>query len=311
MKKIILSFLVLCQLTAFGQAQSDEIAVLEKQLNQVLSAQKTADRKLQNLVATSDKNTQNIRFLEQSEETLHQSIDSLKAVCNNLKAMDDSLKTTQTTDRTTVDGKLQEANNALASTQSDINDRTLWGGITAAVLLSVLLIAAWFLTRRIKRGTSSLDDVRKAQEALQKAHVRMQEEAVKLDNKMIELCERQMTASPAKTEARQTDHSLALKVADEIVRIEMNMSHMDASVKGYKQLLKAVQRIKDNFNANGYEIVDMLGKPYHAGMKVIANFVPDENLPFGSQKITGIIKPQINYNGQMIQAGQISVSQNI
>ena len=46
-------------------------------------------------------------------------------------------------------------------------------------------------------------------------------------------------------------------------------------------------------------------------MKVIANFIPDETLPEGSQIITGIIKPQINYNGQMIQAAQITVSQNI
>lgn len=91
----------------------------------------------------------------------------------------------------------------------------------------------------------------------------------------------------------------------------MNLSRMDASVKGYKQLTKAVQRIKDNFNANGYEIVDMLGKPYNAGMKVVANFVADEKISIGSQIITGIIKPQINYNGQMIQAAQITVSQNI
>ena len=46
-------------------------------------------------------------------------------------------------------------------------------------------------------------------------------------------------------------------------------------------------------------------------MKVIANFVVDENLEEGRQIITSITKPQINYNGQMIQAAQITVSQNI
>jgi hypothetical protein len=44
---------------------------------------------------------------------------------------------------------------------------------------------------------------------------------------------------------------------------------------------------------------------------VIANFVVDENLEEGRQIITNITKPQINYNGQMIQAAQITVSQNI
>ena len=63
--------------------------------------------------------------------------------------------------------------------------------------------------------------------------------------------------------------------------------------------------------AQGYEIVDMLGKPYNEGMKAIANFVLDESLEEGQQIITGIAKPQINYKGVMIQAAQITVSQNI
>ena len=69
--------------------------------------------------------------------------------------------------------------------------------------------------------------------------------------------------------------------------------------------------MKDNLLANGYELVDMLGKPYNDGMKVTANFIEDEDLEEGTQIITGIIKPQINFNGKMIQSAQITVSQNI
>jgi len=54
----------------------------------------------------------------------------------------------------------------------------------------------------------------------------------------------------------------------------------------------------------------MLGKPYNDGMKVIANFIEDEELKEGMQIITSIIKPQINYEGIMIQSAQITVSQN-
>lgn len=141
----------------------------------------------------------------------------------------------------------------------------------------------------------------------------MQEESIKLGNKLVEIAEQQLTALKTATSAKaptgERDHSLTLKVADEIVRIEMNLSRMDASVKGYKQLSKAVQKIKDNFSANGYEIVDMLGKPYIAGMKAAVTFVTDESLEQGKQIITRIIKPQINYKGQMIQAAEIEVSQ--
>ena len=69
--------------------------------------------------------------------------------------------------------------------------------------------------------------------------------------------------------------------------------------------------MKDNLKANGYELVDMLGKTYSDGMKVTANFVEDEELKEGEQIITSIIKPQINYRGVMIQSAQITVSQNL
>ena len=144
----------------------------------------------------------------------------------------------------------------------------------------------------------------------------MQEESVKLDDKLLEMFDKQISTTPKVVGTDKPDHSLALKVADEIVRIELNMSRMDSSIKGYKQLAKAVERIKDNFKANGYEIIDMLGKPYNEGMKVTANFVADEELEEAviyahERGKTGITKPQINYNGQMIQAAQITVSQNI
>ena len=46
-------------------------------------------------------------------------------------------------------------------------------------------------------------------------------------------------------------------------------------------------------------------------MKVIAEFVLNEDLEEGQQIISGITKPQVNYNGIMIQAARITVSQNI
>ena len=86
---------------------------------------------------------------------------------------------------------------------------------------------------------------------------------------------------------------------------------MDSSVRGHKQLSKSITQMKDNMLANGYEIVSMLGMAYHEGMKASPNFIEDESLEEGQRVITGIIKPQINYKGEMIQAAQITVSQNI
>lgn len=306
MRKIIFSVFTVCCLfaTVTGQTRTNEISVMEESLNAVQLKQAELDKKLQLLSTASNKNKRDIQTLGQRNKVLNESIDSLKIIC-------DSLKKAQAVDRTTFNDKIQETNITLASNQSIMESRTLWGGIIAAVILLISLAISYYLTKCIKQGTSSINEVRKAQDALQTAHLKIHEEAVKLDNQMIELFEKQMAFSSITATETQIDHSLISKVADEIVRIEMNLSRMDASIKGYKQLTKAVQRIKDNFNANGYEIVDMLGTPYNAGMKVVANFVADDSLASGLQIITSIIKPQINYNGQMIQAAQITVSQNI
>lgn len=207
-----------------------------------------------------------------------------------------------------TDKSIQDAK---ASLSSSINTRTWLAVCGILIVLALLGVAYVILRTRINSGSSAIDKIKDAQESLETAQKTMQEESVKLDNKLVELLDQQVATQPQSNNNDQLDHSLALKVADEIVRIETNLSRMDDSVKGYKQLKKAVERIRTNFLANGYEIVEMLGKPYNEGMKVVANFVSDETLAEGEQKITGIIKPQINYKGKMIQSAQITVSQNL
>ncbi len=205
----------------------------------------------------------------------------------------------------------QKIDNNVSTLSESINSRTWLGALGILIALCLLACTYYILRRKISNGATTIDKIRSAQEGLETAQKAMQEESVKLDSKLVELLDKKIEATPTPTANEQADHTLALKVADEIVRIETNLSRMDTSVKGYKQLAKAVERIRTNFLANGYEIVEMLGKPYNEGMKVVANFVSDDTLAAGEQKITGIIKPQINYKGKMIQSAQITVSQNL
>lgn len=203
----------------------------------------------------------------------------------------------------TFSGKMEETNETIL-------ERTYIIFCVLLLVLFCILSVYWWLRRYIKAKNNNIDVIKKGYSVLQ-------EECVKLDQKMMELLEKQMEVikelkdiSKNGSSSKNLDHSLALKIANEIVRVEVNLSRMDPAVKGYRQLSSSVRRIKENFMANGYEIVNMLGKEYNEGMKVIANFIPDENLKEGEQIITGIIKPQVNYNGVMIQAAQITVSQN-
>lgn len=293
---ILFIFTLICSTSIFAQIDSS-FTVIQEHFSRI-------EQSLNNVKVENEKLKLRIAIQEGKMEMQDTVLSSLKSVViSNIE--DVKTKVNQL-------GTEQDRTNASLQTKANVvelKSKMRWGVCALILLLVVLVVFYISLHKRVKTGTFSIDEVRKAQDALQAAHAKMQEESVKLDNRLIELFERQMP-SAISTASVQIDHSLALKVADEIVRIEMNLLRMDPSVKGYKQLSKAVQRIKDNFNANGYEIVDMLGKSYVAGMKAAVTFVIDENLEPGQQIVTKIIKPQINYQQQMIQAAQIEVSQS-
>ena len=280
-------------LPIMGYANNDSIAIVElqKQVNK-------QERIIGNLRGE-------LRSAKSVQKELSTNIDSLQKKMENTQNDLSSLSEKMNFDITNTQKQITDNANSLGD---NIKSKTIWG-ISVAVFIVGLLVAVYLIiNKRMQKGKSAIDKIKDAQKLIQ-------EESLKLDDKLVNLLNQQLNVKANSVNGvsnnNQIDHSLALKVADEIVRIEMNLSRMDASIKGHKQLSKAVERIKNNFLANGYEMVDMLGKSYNDGMKVVANFVSDENLKDGEQIITGIIKPQVNYNGKMIQAAQITVSQNI
>lgn len=108
-----------------------------------------------------------------------------------------------------------------------------------------------------------------------------------------------------------TQHQIVLAIADELVRMDQTLSRMPEDTVGRKQLAKSLYRMKTHLMSAGYEVVDMLGKPYIDGMKVVAHFNYDESLPEGSSVITSVTRPQVNYDGEMIQVAIITVTQNL
>lgn len=305
MKTILLIILVCLSLSVSAQT-SDSIRIknLETDFanlsNRVNDLQKIQNQQKQTIV------TQNAKI-----EALEQQL-GIKAT-----ELETSLNEKSSALESTITTKIGETDSKISQTAESLNQSISVSKLIAiiGIIVAVILLVVVYFVLKTKIGSkdSDIDKIKSAQKSLENVQKSMQEESVKLDNKLVELLEKQMTSQPIATESKSSepDHSLALKVADEIIRIETNLSKMDPSVKGYKQLSKAVERIRTNFMANGYEIVDMLNKPYNEGMKVTANFVSDESLADGEQKITGITKPQINYNGKMIQSAQITVSQNI
>lgn len=206
--------------------------------------------------------------------------------------------------------KIEETNTSLSSKadSSDFKQRTIWGIALLSLLAVICLLIYLLLRKRINKSTADLETLRTKSEELNETILgRMSsemEELQKISSTMKFLTE-------GKENGKEPDHSLIKTLADRITFMEMTLYKMDPKVRGYKQLTKSIAQMKDNLLANGYELVEMLGKTYDGGMKVTANFIEDETLEEGQQIITGIIKPQINYKGVMIQAAQITVSQKL
>ena len=311
MKKIFTILMLAVIGCQFANAKSindntDKIEALEGKCCILQKKQVKADNNLRKLIESQHVAERKIQTLAKENEAQRLAIDSLQDKCK-------SLEEAQSTDREKINGKIDATDNNVRTNQDLLQSRTLYGVIVVIVVLAIIVVIAYRLAKRIKSGNSTIGDVRKAQDALQVAQTKMQEESVKLDNQLLAIVQKQLDASvpSANKTTGEPDHSLVVKLADEIARIETNLSKMDKSVRGYKQLVQAKDRMINNVRANGYEIISLLGQEYNDGMQFQTRFVPDESLPEGKRIITGMIKMQVNYNGKMIQPAEIVVSQNI
>ena len=302
--KIRLTFLVIMFVVGICNAQTDSLYQVQQQ--KIESLEREA-RTLKNDVSylTRQMNTLQSQMNNLSRE-VGQKIEgqqtALDGISSEVNANAESIANTSAA----LGERIDLADGKTDVVAQNLRGKTIGGIIVSVALLILSALVYLLLRKRISKGDTAIEEIEQTQK-------RLQEESVKLDNKLVELLEGQMKVAENKPASASStpDHALALKVADEITRIETNLSRMDASIRGYKQLMASVKRIKDNFMANGYELVDMLGKPYNEGMRVNADFVIDEELEEGKRIITTVTKPQVNYNGEMIQKATITVSQNI
>ncbi|MFZ2284967.1 MAG: hypothetical protein WAV86_13930 [Lutibacter sp.] len=304
MKKILLITLFLGATNLFAQQKQDSILVKEIPMlkNNVFRQGQEIDKlskKLndQDYILGKQKNT---------IENLNASIDSLSQL---IQTNSQNILTISTELGTKIQQTGETANSKISELDSSLDKNRLYWIIATLATLLLGGVVYWLLGKRIQTSKTDLET------QIKNTKTALEEESVKLDNKLVEVLETQLKLKQEETKSQPTisiekaDHSLALKVADEIIRIQKNLNQMDESTKGLKQLNSSVQRIQDNFAANGYELVEMIGKEYSEGMKATVNFVQDEDYEEGKRIITRIIKPQVNYKGTMIQTAQIEVTE--
>lgn len=295
-RQITFAILLFSSLGAFAQVTQEDFDKEIKPLKQKVNSLQSENSKLKSEIGTL-----NIKL-----SNANKSIDSLRS-----KTQENSSAISQTANQlgiqiTTTE---QTANKRIDEVGQSLSKNSLYGiiGVLSAILLSGLLY--WLLSKRQQTDkTDFIDQLSKTKSSIEESLVKEFGKQTELMDSQLHLIEQQKTTLQATPNA-EPDHSLALKVASEINLIERNINLMDAKTKGLKQLQASVGKLKDNLSANGYEMPELLGKQFHQGMKVIVtSSIPDENLEKGSEIISKILIPQVNYNDKMIQTAQIEVS---
>ncbi len=298
MKKIYFAFCFILLAVFASSAHSDTLRICLSKIQATDASVQTLQRENESL--KSEVSTLNSTITTQSNE-----IDSLKSVIietnNSVSALADSLNINISTTRE----QIQTNSDSLNQTIAKKSQTGMWIFIALAIVLAVIAFVFGKLIAKRRNEVASLSA--KADKLNEEIVNRFSSEM----SEMQSLSKQIGSLSVATGGGSDTEQKLITTLADRITFMEMTLYKMDSSVRGHKQLSKSIKQMKDNLLANGYELVDMLGKDYHDGMKVTANFIEDEDLPEGKQIITGIIKPQINYQGKMIQSAQITVSQNL
>ena len=290
MRRLIIALLTL--LSSYILYAQDSISI-----NSNLDALKAMQDQISVLSTSLGRLQHDIREAEKGIGLQKESIEEMQS---KMIELGNSLENTTVGIKQEIEGTKDDIVQSKEEIAKRVNSKFMFALILGLLLVSIMAIVIVLLKKRVSGTNNALASIRKSQEALQV-------ESLKLDEKLLNVLESQFSSNvTCKTE----DHSLVLKIADELARMETNLSRMDKSIRGYKQLSSALMRIKGNLSANGYEFVDMIGKPYHEGMTVDADFIFDDSLEDGQRLITGVLKPQINYNGRMIQPAKILVSQN-
>jgi len=302
MKRIILLVALFGTTTLFAQTQNENSIV-----NDVTAIQKNIEKQNKEIESLKTKigtQSSQLQGLLQQTENFKLQNDSLskKIETNsvNISSISEDLGTKIQTSET-------NAKESISKLDKDVEKNRLYWIIGTLITLILGGLVYWLLGKRI--ATSQTD----VESQIRNTKKSLEEESLKLDAQLLDIINSQLKIKETETDkpvSGEKDHSLVLKVADEVTRILMNLEVMDKEIKGYKHLKKYSESILDNLKAYGYEIPQLIGMNYNSGMNMVATLEFDESVESGKQIIKRIIKPQVNFEGKMIQAAKVTVAFN-
>lgn len=201
-----------------------------------------------------------------------------------------------------VSTSLEQSDSKISTLESSLSEKQKLGlGVAGFVILLIILV--YFIIKQAREKDKKEND-KKLDEIFEKQI----SDGKKLVEWLDELSQTNLQVSK-ETKEEDIDHSFAKRIANEITTLSNTLSHMDENIKGYKHLKRSLKKLETSLKSNGYEMIEYLNKEFKGTMNVTASFIPDDNLEEGVAIITRVLQPQINYNGKLIQAAEVQVSQ--
>jgi hypothetical protein len=109
---------------------------------------------------------------------------------------------------------------------------------------------------------------------------------------------------------KECNHDMVLSIINDLVRIQQNLDFMDDSVKGVSQLRNRVKSIFATLSTNQYEVPDLVGRSFHEGDNMVGTLELNQEMPSGTNRIKRVIKPQVSFQGKLIQAAEVIIEYN-
>jgi hypothetical protein len=310
MKKITLAALLIISQSAFAQVTSEE---LKKELTPLI-------KKIEVLETKATKQGKEIDGLNLKLSTAYKQIDSLE---NKTTANEVAISQTKTdlTNEITQSGVASDGK--ITTVSKDLSKNSLYGiiGVLLAILLSGVLFFLWKKrqdtdkSELINKLDNSKKEINKEIESTKSSLSTIEQKLFEEYNKQVAGIEQlflsisELNKGKTPDTIKEQDHSLTLKVADEVTRINAFANTLDPTKQEAIALKGSVNKIIDNFRANNYEIVNLLGQKYDERLKIeVVGEDIDPTLKAGEEIITKVIKPLVKYNGKQIQAAQVEIS---
>lgn len=341
MKRTLLSVVISSSLFAvslnpvMGAEQQNKVSEEMVNIKDVIDSQQ---KKINELESTNQQllnslQQQNTEYQAQNKQMTQQVAElkkDLESVNTQLIKSNQSLSELEGTTQSANQGLKKDIDKLSANTTAATSDldqklasRSLLGLLSLLALLALLGGVYWYLRKQqnqqdeisINKLQSALDGVKKAEENIVESDTQLvtqiNEVLTQIKLEQDALTQAQALAETSNVNSasnRDEDHSLAIKLADEIYRMRRRISALPDDTKGLKSLSKSLERLEEELEEKGYEIIDYTGMDYIEGMTLKARFVPSDDLENGQSVITRVVYPQVNFKDKLIQKADVEVS---